>query len=195
MKKSNHSSLRRFFVCFPLLLTLFMMCSEDALSQIDYSNDTVKNTNGGAMSLLDITNGDGQVVAKLYIFGKEANFGDNQVLLSPGYIKAEPNEYVHVVVTIMPSARHEKDLGATQIELAFKRINFGQGGKVTSAYGLDPKIDRMAGNTLYAIPSAKSIAINGFLLINLKGGHTLRLPLDSSCRCTISNADFLLPHI
>jgi hypothetical protein len=148
------------------------------------------------MGLINITDRNGETIATLYITGKDAAFDSNQILVKgSAYIQAEPGKSFTIIVTVFPSEARKKELGASQLQMKAKRVEFGDDAKVVSLEGLSPTITTIYGKEIKIVSTVKLVAKNGIVAISLEGGHRLLLPLDSSLNIRIHDADFLLERL
>lgn len=66
---------------FPFLfILLFVIGTGAVLAQQDYSNTHISNASGQPLGVIDLRNHN-KKVATIYITGKEATFGPNQILI------------------------------------------------------------------------------------------------------------------
>ncbi|MGA2603808.1 MAG: ankyrin repeat domain-containing protein [Verrucomicrobiia bacterium] len=157
-----------------IILTAFIACNASVVfSQTaypDYSNQHIKNSAGAPLGLINIAGSDGQTVATLYITGKDAYFGPNQVLTKgSGYIQSIPDNFFR----ILPVVRYKKNGEAKelfhQVALYVRRIEWDDNGMTTHIVGIKPEMDTDDGEKMHITSDVQNPTLNaGLLLLEIK---------------------------
>jgi len=145
----------------------------------DYSNTHVTNTTGAPMSIMDLTDPHGKIVAELYITGKEAKFNSHQRLVSgAGYIRAIKGKYIHIVFDIKHRNKGEKKINDSQIKLGVNRIDWDDTGKLTHISDIEPAIKVFSSNDLEIISDLQNPSLtDGMVNLDIKGQGKVSLKI------------------
>ncbi len=158
-----------------ILLTLHQNIS----AYQDYSNTHVTNATGAPMSIMDLNDPNGKIVAELFITGKEAKFNSHQRLFfGAGYIQAIKGKYIHIVFDIKYRNKGDNKIKDSQIKLGVNRLDWDDTGKLTHISDIEPAIKVFKSNDLEIISDLQNPSLtDGMVNLDIKGQGKVSLKI------------------
>lgn len=167
-------------------------------STTGFAATVIENDTGAPLSIADVRNSKGEVVAEVWITGEKATVDGNfNVLEGPGYMEAAPGKYVHIVLVYERSKHIPDALNFIQVKIGARRIAWDKTGMTTNVIGLKPYIESMF-RKKYDItsPLKDPVVKNGAIHLTVEGGHELRFRPKYHYKGEITgDGEFLFPPI